>query len=94
MSKTKHFLANIAALLMLIAENTYTAKGYTLSEGAKLKLQNLLQDAVGNEAFGNSRYVRNLFERSLNRQALRLSKGFDLTREELMAIEAEDIEDV
>ena len=82
------------AELMLIAENTYTAKGYTLSEGAKLKLQNLLQDAVGNEAFGNSRYVRNLFERSLNRQALRLSKGFDLTREELMAIEAEDIEDV
>jgi len=82
------------AELMLIAENTYTVKGYALSDGAKLKLQNLFQNAVGGEAFGNGRYVRNLFERSLNRQALRLRKVPDLTREELMAIEAEDIEEV
>jgi len=80
--------------LMLITENTYAAKGYALSDGAKLKLQNLFQNVVGRDAFGNGRYVRNLFERSLNRQALRLSKDPDLTSEKLMGVEAEDIEEV
>ncbi|MDR2697530.1 MAG: AAA family ATPase, partial [Holophagales bacterium] len=80
--------------LMLIADNTYAAKGYALSGAAKLKLWDIFQNAVGREAFGNGRYVRNLFERSINKQALRLSKDTDLTREELIAIEAEDIEEV
>jgi SpoVK/Ycf46/Vps4 family AAA+-type ATPase len=82
------------AELMLIAENTYAAKGYELSGGAKQKLLLIFQNAVGREAFGNGRYVRNIYERSVNKQALRLSKDPDLTREELTAIEAEDIEEI
>ena len=82
------------AELMLIAENTYAAKGYELSGGAKNKLLLIFQNAVDREAFGNGRYVRNIYERSVNKQALRLSKDPDLTREGLTAIEAEDIEEI
>ncbi|MDR2006602.1 MAG: AAA family ATPase, partial [Acidaminococcales bacterium] len=80
--------------LLLIADGIYSSKGYALSDSAKTKLKNLLQRAVTQEAFGNGRYVRNLFERSVNRQALRLNTDTDLTREELITIRAADIEEV
>jgi SpoVK/Ycf46/Vps4 family AAA+-type ATPase len=82
------------AELMLLAENTYAAKGYALSDAARQKLQLIFKAAVARDAFGNGRYVRNLYERSVNRQALRLSKDTDLTREELTTIEVDDIEEV
>lgn len=80
--------------LMSIAENLYSSKGYVLSTGAKAKLFTTMEKALYEESFGNGRYVRNAFERSLNKQALRLSSDPDLTREELTTIEADDIEEV
>lgn len=80
--------------LMEIAEVFYKNKGYVLRDSAKAKLKSILEDASKEEAFGNGRYVRNIFERSVNNQALRLSNDMDLTREELITIEAEDIERV
>lgn len=80
--------------LMQIAEAFYRGKGYVLGGAAMDKMASVLREAMGEEAFGNGRYVRNLFEKSVNQQALRLSSDQDLTREELMTIEAADIERV
>jgi SpoVK/Ycf46/Vps4 family AAA+-type ATPase len=80
--------------LLQIANELYSSKGYKLNVDAKKKLSAILQKAVNQEAFGNGRYVRNLFERSINKQALRLSIDADLTREELTTIVADDIEEM
>lgn len=80
--------------LMTIGETLYQSRNYQLSPGAKTKLNSILETAKKQSAFGNGRYVRNLFERSLNKQALRLSTDNDLTREELLYIEEADIEEV
>jgi len=80
--------------LMMIADNLYSSKGYALSDGAKAKLFTLFEKVLHEKAFGNGRYVRNVFERSVNKQALRLSSDNDLTRDELSTIEADDIEEV
>lgn len=80
--------------LLLIAENLYLSKGYVLSAGAKERLRAIFKTALKEEAFGNGRYVRNVFERSVNKQALRLSADVDLTRAELITIEQADIEGV
>ena len=77
--------------LMLIAEDLYTAKGYNLTVAARARLSDILQEATGQEAFGNGRYVRNVFERSVNNQAFRLRLSTDLSRDELTTITEEDI---
>lgn len=84
----------LADELMIIANNLYLSKGYVLSNGAKTKLLALFDKAIREESFGNGRYVRNVFECSVNKQALRLSCDTDLTRDELATIEADDIEEV
>lgn len=78
--------------LMQIANLFYKSKGYALSEDAKKKLLTIFETAVNENNFGNGRYVRNVFEKSVNNQALRLSTDMDLTREELLTIEDTDIE--
>lgn len=80
--------------LMIIADNLYSSKGYVLATEAKIKLLTIFKKVLGEKSFGNGRYVRNVFERSVNRQALRLSGDTELTREELSTIEADDIEEV
>jgi len=80
--------------LMQIANEFYQNKGYVLTENAKNKLSVILNEVLKEEAFGNGRYVRNVFEKSVNNQALRLSTDTDLTREELTVIEEEDMERV
>ncbi|QHM77431.1 Stage V sporulation protein K [Mixta theicola] len=77
--------------LMRIADQLYQKRGYVLEEAARQKMRALFTQAVSETAFGNGRYVRNVFEKSLNQQALRLSTDPDLTREELITIEASDI---
>jgi SpoVK/Ycf46/Vps4 family AAA+-type ATPase len=80
--------------LMVIADKLYSARGYALSDGARPKLYALFKNALQEKAFGNGRYVRNVFERSVNKQALRLSNDAELSREGLSAIEISDIEEV
>lgn len=80
--------------LMTITENLYAVKGYDLSDSAKLKLLSIYGNAILDNSFGNGRYVRNVIERSINKQSLRLSNDTDLTRAELSTIEADDIEAV
>jgi len=66
---------------------------YTLCSDAKVKLQTVVKKAVtGKDCnFGNARYVRNLFEKTLENQARRLSTATNLTKEVLTEITDIDI---
>lgn len=77
--------------LMQISEKFFVGKGYELDESAKIKLSDLLEDARIDPYFGNGRYVRNVYEKAVNNQAIRLSTDTDLTREDLITISGSDI---
>lgn len=66
---------------------------YQLSPSAREKLQQVLAHAVANKDknFGNARFARNLFERTLENQATRLATVASLTKESLSDITDEDI---
>ena len=76
--------------LMQIAQEMYSAQKYELDEEATDALRSKLEAASHEKDFGNGRYVRNLMEASISRQALRLSKK-EVGKEELTKIIAEDI---
>ena len=80
--------------LMLIADRMYSEHGYLLSDAGWASLREKLDKAKKNKQFGNGRYVRNLFERSLNNQALRLSSESDLSKEALITVTENDIMDL
>lgn len=66
---------------------------YKLSPEAEQKLKAVLTKAVEekDKNFGNGRFVRNLFEKTIENQATRLSSVGNITNELLAAIEAIDI---
>ena len=66
---------------------------YSMSDASKVTLKELLNNSVlnKNKGFGNARFVRNLFEKTIENQANRLSKTENLTKETLSRIEAEDL---
>jgi AAA+ superfamily predicted ATPase len=78
--------------LFAMSNNLFASNGYILTEGACGKLKEILGAAIKNPVFGNGRYVRNLFERSVNNQSLRLNSDHDLTKGKLATIEESDIE--
>lgn len=80
--------------LLQIGETMWKQRQYELTPDARTCLRHLLQAGTlftgGDD--GNGRAVRNLMERSLRCQALRLVGRADLTREELVAITRSDLE--
>ena len=62
-------------------------------EGAREYLQQYFENEVAHKDanFGNGRLVRNVFEKSLERQANRLAREVDLTTDRLSQIEIEDL---
>lgn len=66
---------------------------YRMSEEAEKRLLALLTEdfAKRDKSFGNGRHVRNVFERTMERQANRLASVTDLSRDVLVTIEAADI---
>jgi AAA+ superfamily predicted ATPase len=68
---------------------------YTIAKNTQKPLQNYLTKIVAekDENFGNGRFVRNLFEKTIERQANRLSKETNLTNEKLSEICSADISD-
>ncbi len=81
--------------LLAIAEVMLCKRQYRLSEESKDKLSRLLFERYQFEPenFGNARLVRNLIERSIRKQAVRLVQERRLTREQLMLIVPEDVVD-
>ena len=66
---------------------------YTLADDVKEYLLKKLEDVVANEPkdFGNARYIRNLFEKTVEAQANRLASEPKITKELLVEIKKEDI---
>ena len=83
---------NTEELLDIYKRNLKKHK-YTLSAEAEAFILNYLANAVANKDknFGNARFVRNLFEKTLENQAMRLASIGQLTSEMLCEISIEDV---
>ncbi len=79
--------------LLKIGELMLKKRQYRMAPEAQTRLCSILDEQIkkGNQNEGNARLVRNLIEKSIRKQALRLVKKARLTREELMAIQPEDL---
>ncbi|MBD8070714.1 AAA family ATPase [Bacillus sp. PS06] len=77
--------------LMQIGELLFKGKGYTVTEAAKSKIKNKIDLALQEDHFGNGRFMRNVYEETIRRQAVRLQNKLELTVEDLSTIEEEDI---
>ena len=79
--------------LLTIFENICHTNHYRIEPDAKQillhKFANLYQNRDKN--FGNGRLARNLFEKTIEKQATRLSKLTDIDRKMIITIEKEDI---
>lgn len=80
--------------LVEIAIRLYSTQAYQLEEAALEKLRMILDFARSQPYFGNARHVRNIFEKSLRLQAIRIQKTSNFTKEVLTTITEEDIENV
>ncbi|MFP7492992.1 AAA family ATPase [Terribacillus saccharophilus] len=80
--------------LVEIAQRFYNDNGFKLTTAAFERLEQVFIEASNESNFGNGRYVRNVYERSLNLQASRLSHKEQLTEADLTEITPEDIERV
>lgn len=79
--------------LLQIAKSMLQARQYRLSEEAEIKLRQYLHHChqMQKGHFANARLVRNIVERAIRQQAIRLLPVQTLSREELMLIQAEDL---
>ncbi|MGF7185942.1 stage V sporulation protein K [Desulfitispora alkaliphila] len=79
--------------LLEIGEQMLKERQYYLSQEGKEYLKHLIKDKVvfGHRYNGNARMMRNVIERSIRRQAVRLVERQSITRDELMIIEREDL---
>lgn len=79
--------------LLQIFEFNLKNNEYCISDEARAALAEQLQKCVDekDERFGNGRFVRNLFEKTIERQANRLSQASSLTAEMLTTIDVEDL---
>lgn len=81
--------------LFQIALQMYLERDYELTSRCRWKLKNILDDFAKNHHphSGNARYVRNLVEKSIRLQALRIIDKPNLNRKELVTIEERDLPD-
>lgn len=89
-----HFADYTAVELKQIFMLNVKKNQYILEPKGEEKLSNILNYAVGHKdkSFGNGRYVRNLFEKTIQNQAIRLSCKPSVTAEELSKLEAVDLQ--
>ena len=66
---------------------------YTLGDGAEEYLKERFDYAVAHKDrnFGNARFARNVFEKSIQQQANRLSTQYNLSKEELTELTIDDL---
>ena len=66
---------------------------YKIDDDALAKLSEIITRAVEHKSknFGNGRYVRNLFENTIQNQAIRLSSQPSVSIDELATLKAEDL---
>lgn len=88
-----HFPDYTASELYAIFMLSVKKGEYTITEKAEVKLKAVLDKAVTEKDanFGNGRFVRNLFEKTIQRQANRISGENNVTNDMLSQIEERDI---
>lgn len=74
--------------MSLAESNEYDCDEGLASELPKVMLKTIRQK---DENFGNARFVRNLFEKSIQKQATRLSKVAPITNKMLRTLTADDL---
>lgn len=79
--------------LLQIFELNMNKYDYRFADGAKQYLQRFFENAVAHKDanFGNGRLVRNVFEKTLEKQANRLAREVYLTIDKLSQIKIEDL---
>ena len=77
----------LLAILDSIADNS----DYELSEDARRRVRMTLEATPRTPAFGNGRFVRNLFEHSVGRHAWRLQDAVDPSLEDLRLLTEDDV---
>jgi SpoVK/Ycf46/Vps4 family AAA+-type ATPase len=93
-NKFIHFEDYTAPEMARIFEHMLDKAQYRATEAARSGIEGVMRRLCENRAehFGNARVVRNLFEQVQQEHANRLSSIAEPTREELLTIEAVDIE--
>lgn len=79
--------------LVGIAELITRNREYKLTFGAKEKIREILYKDANREELkmGNARYIRNLMEGAMRKQAVRLARERKITKEALMTLEGQDV---
>ena len=79
--------------LVQIFELNMRKYDYLFAEGAKERLQRYFEEMVARKDanFGNGRLARNVFEKTIGRQANRLAREVNLTTDKLTRIRIEDL---
>lgn len=82
--------------LLQIAEQMCAKRQYKIAGDTKSALLKMLAltQAQSEESFGNARTVRNLIEKAIRRQAVRLISKPSTTRQDLMSLEPGDLVEV
>lgn len=83
--------------LMQIAKKMVEKRQYQFSLDAVLKFEKLLinnKNGPHYDKMGNARMVRNMIEKAIRRQAVRLVNKKKITRDDLLYIKSEDISEV
>jgi SpoVK/Ycf46/Vps4 family AAA+-type ATPase len=90
-TRTIHFPDFTTEELVAIFESMSAENRYQLDEAAALKLAEIVDAEPRTRGFGNARFVRNLFEAAVSRQAERLAAVDHPTDEQLITLTAEDL---
>lgn len=77
--------------LIEIFKNICQKNGFIVSESAIRALDNMLEDILDMEQFGNARGIRNVFDRAVMNQANRLVKLKNVSNSDLTTIIASDL---
>ncbi len=90
-TRTIHFPDYATEELVAIFESMSAAASYHLDAGGALRLAAVIHAAPRTRGFGNARFVRNLFEAAVSRQAERLASVEAPTDEQLTTLTADDV---
>lgn len=91
LQKISYFL--LLNYTLLIFENICQSHHYQINSNAKKTLLNEFTDLYQNrdKNFGNGRLVRNIFEKTVEKQATRLARLTNVDKNMLMTITREDL---
>jgi hypothetical protein len=90
-TRTIHFPDYSTEELVAIFESMSATASYHLDEGGALRLAEVIDAAPRTRGFGNARFVRNVFEAAVSRQAERLAAVDAPTDEQLTTLTAADV---